>query len=110
MPPEPEPIPIELDDESERVRVLGASRPLSKSLKESDVPSELDPTVVEPEEEPEPISIEPDTESERVRVLGASRPLGRSLKLLDCEHPEKASAPASNEIATSLLFIGYLPI
>lgn len=59
---------------------------------------------------PEPEPIELDDESERVRVLGASRPLGRSLKLLDCEHPEKASAAASNKIATSLLFIGHLPI
>jgi hypothetical protein len=33
LPPEPEPISVELNCESERVRVLGANRPLGKSLK-----------------------------------------------------------------------------
>jgi hypothetical protein len=50
----PEPIWVELDGDSERVRVLGASRPLACQPKESAVPSEP-AAKVEAEEKPEAI-------------------------------------------------------
>jgi hypothetical protein len=104
----PEPISVELDGDSERIRVLGASRPLACQGKESDAPSEPDPRV-EAEEEPEPISVELEGDSERVRVLGANRPLGKSLKLLlACVFPATVSTPASIETASNLWFMRHL--
>ena len=104
----PEPISVELDGDSERIRVLGASRPLACQGKESDAPSEPDPRV-EAEEEPEPISVELEGDSERVRVLGANRPLGKSLKLLlACVLPATVSTPASIETASNLFFMRHL--